>query len=283
MKLCGVVVTFNPTNNVVDNINTYIDELDKLYVVDNSINNNEKLFTNKKITYISNGKNMGIAYALNKGINKAKEDKYNYILTMDQDSSFEKDEMKKYVKEFNNSIDENIGIYSPLHKTDTEELNSNITEDSLVVMTSGNILNISIWEKIGGFKEWLFIDCVDHEYCLNIRKNNYSIKIFKNIYMKHNLGKTINKKLLGHNFIVTNHNYARRYFITRNRLYLNEMYKDTFPEFCSQELEFSKKEKLKIILFENNKLKKLKYIRKAIRDFKNDVKGIPSDLEEVLK
>ena len=283
MKLCGVVVTFNPTNKVVDNINTYINELDKVYIVDNSINDNSNLFTNKKMNYISNGKNMGIAYALNKGISMAKEDKYLYVLTMDQDSSFKENGMKKFIKKVEENENNNIGIYSPVHKTENDKLNTNITEDSLVVMTSGNILNINIWEKIGGFKEWLFIDCVDHEYCLNLRKNGYSIKIFKDIVLTHGLGKTVNKKILGHNFIVTNHNYARRYFITRNRLYLNEMYKDTFPDFCSKELEYSKKEKTKIILFENNKLKKLKYIRKAIKDFKNNVKGIPSDLEEVLK
>lgn len=283
MKLCGVVVTFNPKEDVINNINTYINELEKIYVIDNSINDNSKMFTNKKIEYIANRKNMGIAYALNKGIGLAKQDKFEYILTMDQDGTFNKDILKEFIKEIEDNLDDSIAIYSPLHKTKNDKLNENIKEDSLVVMTSGNVLNINIWEKLGGFKEWLFIDGVDQEYCLNVRKNGYKIKVFKDIILEHNLGKTINKKLLGHNFIVTNHNYARRYFITRNRLYLNEMYKDTFPEFCRQELEYSRKEKIKIILFENNKLKKLKYIRKAKRDFKNNVKGIPCDLEEVLK
>lgn len=283
MKLCGVVVLFNPKQDVLDNINTYIDELKKLYVVDNSIKDNKEMFNNSKITYISNKKNMGIAYALNRGVEKAKQDGFDYILTMDQDGTFNKDKLKEFIKETEDNLDKKIGIYSPLHKTKNDKLNENIKEDSLVVMTSGNIISIDIWDKVKGFKEWLFIDGVDQEYCLNIRKHGYKIKIFKNIILEHNLGKTINKKLLGHNFIVTNHNYARRYFITRNRLYINEMYKEDFPEFCSQELEFSKKEKLKILLFENNKLKKLKYIRKAKKDFKNGIKGIPSDLEEVLK
>lgn len=281
MNLCGIVVVFNPKEEVIENINTYIKELKKVYIIDNSIKDNKSMFTNPKMVYISNGKNKGIAYALNKGLSEAEKDDFKYALTMDQDSKFKENGLKDFIKNIKEEKD--IAIYSPIHKTKNDKLNDNIKEDSLVVMTSGNIINIDVWKKVNGFKEWLFIDGVDQEYCLNIRKSGYKIKIFKDIVLEHNLGKTLNKKFLGHNFIVTNHNYARRYFITRNRLYINEMYKDTFPEFCSQELEFSKKEKLKIILFEKDKLKKLKYIRKAKKDFKNNIKGIPSDLEEVLK
>lgn len=283
MNLCGIVVVYNPKKDVINNINTYIGELNKLYVIDNSANDNSKMFKDKKISYISNKKNMGIAYALNRGITLAQKDKFDYVLTMDQDSTFKKDGLKNYKEELEKNKDNKIGIYSPLHKTKNDKLNKNIEEDSLVVMTSGNILNIDIWEKVKGFKEWLFIDGVDQEYCLNIRKHGYEIKVFKNIILEHSLGKTENKKLLNHNFIITNHNYARRYFITRNRLYINEMYKEIYPNFCNQELKNSTKEKIKIILFEKDKIKKLKYIKKAKRDFKNNIKGIPSDLEEVLK
>ena len=54
MKFAGVVVAFNPSDIVVDNIKTYINNIDKLYVVDNSENtDNSKMFSfNKKIEYI---------------------------------------------------------------------------------------------------------------------------------------------------------------------------------------------------------------------------------------
>ena len=60
MKFAGVVVAFNPSDIVVDNIKTYINNIDKLYVVDNSENtDNSKMFSfNKKIEYIYNKKNL---------------------------------------------------------------------------------------------------------------------------------------------------------------------------------------------------------------------------------
>lgn len=44
MKLAGVVVLYNPDQKVLDNISSYIDELDVLYLVDNSSVDNSKFF-----------------------------------------------------------------------------------------------------------------------------------------------------------------------------------------------------------------------------------------------
>lgn len=283
MKLCGVLVAFNPQDVVINNIKTYLDGLDRLYVIDNSRKNHEKMFHNKKIIYVANCKNMGIAHALNQGVSLAKEDGYSYILTMDQDSYFEHNAFLEFKREFEKNKSDEIGIYSPLHQTNSEKLNGTIRTDSLIVMTSGNILNIKIHQKLGGFKEWLFIDGVDQEYCLNLRKHSYKIQIFENIFLHHPLGKIENKKILGHTFMVTNHSAIRRYFITRNRLYIHSLYQDIFPQFCKRELENTKKEAIKIILFEKDKRKKLHWIRQGEKDFFKNIKGLPSYVEEELQ
>ena len=61
----GLVVLYNPDRNVIENIQSYIRQLSKLYVVDNSevcknkIIENIKAFNNSK--YIFNSENLGIA------------------------------------------------------------------------------------------------------------------------------------------------------------------------------------------------------------------------------
>ena len=52
MKLCGVVVLFHPEEDVIENIKTYIGELDRLYIIDNSEESHRDLFTMKKAKYI---------------------------------------------------------------------------------------------------------------------------------------------------------------------------------------------------------------------------------------
>lgn len=289
MKISGVVVLYNPDENVLKNIDSYIGKLDILYVVDNSPipnDNSNKFSKNKKIKYISNGGNKGIAKALNIGAKEAIKNGSEWLLTMDQDSSFKKGALEKMI-EFLNELNKNkimseslnldcnkIGVLSALQRT---ELNKNEKLSGLsyplVVMTSGNLVNLKAYQKVKGFKDWFFIDAVDFEFCLNIKKHDYEIIQMNTVELNHNLGNTVEKKLLGKTMYVTNHNYVRRYYITRNRHYLYDLYKDDFLDYCALELSRTKHELLKIILFEKDKLKKIKAIYKGYKDYKHGVKG----------
>ena len=94
LNICGVVVLYNPDNSILDNIQSYISCIDKLYVIDNSDDINceiaEAIQNIHKCIYISNNGNHGIAQALNVGVNKAIANRSDWVLTMDQDSRFEK-------------------------------------------------------------------------------------------------------------------------------------------------------------------------------------------------
>ena len=79
MKVAAVVVLYNPDENVKKNIKSYINSVDVVYAVDNSSQDNSENFSDDKIVYLSNGDNMGIAYALNVGAKKAIEDGHNVI------------------------------------------------------------------------------------------------------------------------------------------------------------------------------------------------------------
>ena len=153
MKLSGVVVFYNPSEDNINNINNYIDSIDKLFVVDNSDDDIERMKSAGKIEYIKLGDNKGIAYALNTGANKAIEEGYKYLLTMDQDSKITSeivDGMKDYLV---NNNDNKIGLVSPYQDIDSkeDELTEDV-EDRIEVMTSGNIINLDAYKKIGGFK-----------------------------------------------------------------------------------------------------------------------------------
>lgn len=288
MKIAGVVVLYNPDENVKKNIDSYINNLDILYVVDNSPepNDNAKYYKGKKIKYISNHGNKGIAYALNVGAKEAIKEKSEWLLTMDQDSSFKDDSLSKmigFLKELktNNIMSsalnlkyDNLGVISALQRTrlNKDEKLKGI-DYPLVVMTSGNIINLDTYKKVGGFKDWLFIDAVDFEFCLNIKKHKYDIIQYNEAELNHNLGYINEYNFLGKTVYVTNHSAIRRYYITRNRHYLYDLYNEDFLDYCSIELGRTKKELLKIILFEDNKWNKIKAIYKGYKDYKRGIKG----------
>ena len=93
LKLAATVILYNPEDEIYINIESYINYVDILYIIDNSTHHNNNLvkrlnknFTN--IKYINNNANLGIATALNIGCKEALDEKFNWILTMDQDSKF---------------------------------------------------------------------------------------------------------------------------------------------------------------------------------------------------
>ena len=274
LKVAGVVVLYNPTDLDITNISSYIDDIDILYVMDNSDSSNKKrLPKNNKIKYIFNGENLGIAKPLNVAADLARRDGYKWLLTMDQDTKFNVgviNQIKKKILEVDCC---NIGIVTPWHKTKLKVEKTNKDVDyPLDVMTSGNFVNLDIHKKLCGFKEWLFIDGVDIEYCLNLRKNNYKVMRLNELEIEHNLGDIFYKKFFNKDLLVTNHSAIRRYYQCRNYLYIRDMYIDVEPTFCKILVKF-KTIILAIILYEDNKIDKLKNFYNGYNDYKLGRRG----------
>lgn len=266
-KFAGVVVLYNPSKEDLKNIDTYIDYLDKLYVIDNSDKPLEKIMDNK-IEYIFNNENIGVAKALNIGVDKAIKENYKWLLTLDQDTTLNENIFKEVSKAINQNDTSNIAVITPWHNTKLDVIKPKEKIDyPLDVMTSGNFVNLSIIKKIGGYKEEFFIDGIDIEFCLRIRKNNYSIMRLNYIEIEHNLGNIEYHKLFGRNWMCTNHNYIRNYYMARNYRYIKEEYYDIAPEFCSTLVKF-KGIMFKIFMFEDDKYRKIRNIFRGIIDYK---------------
>lgn len=275
VKIAGVVVWYEPTIQDINNINTYIDDIDILYVIDNSKNiNDSNILKNSKIKYIFNNENIGVSKALNLATEMAYENNYKWILTMDQDTSFKPNVIETMKKVIENENTSNIGIITPWHNTKLKiEKPKEEIDYPLEVMTSGNLVNIEIHKKIDGYKDWFFIDGIDIEYGLNLAKHNYKIMRLNNIEIDHNLGDIKYKNFLWEKDILcTNHNYLRRYYMMRNYLYIKDMYKDLYKEYV-EKLTKQKRNIATIILFEKDKYRKLRNIIRGYLDYKKGIKG----------
>ena len=274
IKLASVVVLYNPSQENINNISLYKKEVDRIYIVDNTDDNIKRINNTQKLKYIKLGENKGIAYALNIGAKKAIEDGYKWLLTMDQDSKMTEDIIVKMKDFLISTKEENVGLISPYQDIDSKEDNiSEDIEDMIEVMTSGNIINLDAYKKIGGFKDWLFIDCVDTDYCMNLHKHGYKVLRLNRIVMKHELGNLVVHKLFNKEYPCYNHNPIRRYYIVRNNLYINSLYKNLYPEYCKRLLRIQKGQVKRIIVFEKNKFQKLRMMYKGYRDYKKGIKG----------
>lgn len=272
MKLAGVVVWYNPTEDDKKNIDSYLEDLDILYIMDNS-EKKTSIEKNKKIKYVFNNENQGISKPLNEAAKMALKEGYCWLLTMDQDSKMNKDIFNEFANVLKATDTTNVGIISPWHDTKIkEEKPIERYTNPLEVMTSGNFVNLNILNKLGYFDEKLFIDGVDIEYGLRLNKNGYKIVQMNNVSMEHNLGNIEYHKFLGKEFMCTNHNYLRQYYMARNYRYIRDKYIGMYPEYCKKLVKI-KGLLFKIFMYENDKCRKYKYIFKGIKDYKKNIYG----------
>ena len=276
MKICGVVVLYNPTQDVVKNIYTYLSIIDEIVLFDNS----DKMKTmqtdlneikkNKKVKYISYEKNMGIAFALKESMKYAISQNYDWCLTMDQDSNIEIDEKK--IKEVKEILKKNkdYGIISFDYNKQNQE-NSKITiRNEKKWITSGNFVNVEKYKKTEGFNEELFIDFVDFDFNRQLYENKIKIGIM-NYSINHNIGDPIKINFLKINLITMNHSPIRYYYRYRNCVYLYKKNKKYYLKTIIYEFIVNL---TKMLLFENNVREKVNMVKKGIKDAKNGKLGI---------
>lgn len=73
---------------------------------------------------------------------------------------------------------------------------------STALITSGTLLNLSLFQKIGGFDENLFIDAVDHEYTIKSLLTGYKIIQFPCIQLTHQIGTLVKRASIKTLFLI---------------------------------------------------------------------------------
>ncbi|KAA6349611.1 hypothetical protein EZS27_002939 [termite gut metagenome] len=279
LKVAGVCVLFNPINEMILNINSYINELGILYLIDNSDKPLSAQLpflktSNKQIKYICNNENLGIATALNIAARYAIQEGYEWLLTMDQDSKASLNMLSILYDFIQNTSIPNIGIVAaqpdtPIRKKRKES--GHTVMDT--VITSGSLVNLNIYTLVGGFEDKLFIDYVDHYFSLGVRQNGYCIIQVNNAILHHTLGNSSVKYFFGIKMIPTNHNQLRKFYMTRNRLYLYKRYFKVFPMFVFKDIRQFFKEIIKLLLYEDNKITQLNCIYKGMQAYRKGIFG----------
>ncbi|WP_337663491.1 glycosyltransferase, partial [[Ruminococcus] lactaris] len=220
-----------------------------------------------------NSENLGIAIALNQICEAAGKRNSDWVLTLDQDTICP----EKMIKKMSEHTDrEDIGIVCPKvdygngqhtrNKSDVE------FEYPYACMTSGSLTRVSVWKKIGGFREDFFIDFVDNDYCMRLRLNGFRILRLNSCVMQHELGETVERRLLGIKKIkCTKHSPLRLYYMSRNNLFFINQYRKKLN--VPKEIAKAVYVILTGYFASDEKKKARQFIRRGIRDAKNGEMG----------
>lgn len=273
-NICAVITTYHPDKYFPNRIYNIINQVDNIVIVDNHSNDMcldmIMYLSNKlKLHLITNSMNFGVAKALNQGIRFASQYGYKYVLTFDQDTDVHP-QLVQYLRAayLDCTFKNNIGIIGSNYQeiiTGKEFVSSIKNNDKFwleinEVITSGSLMPIKVYEIIGPFREEFFIDLVDFEYCLRIRKMGFKILITPKIGIIQNFGDCKILNLFWIKIIVRDYAPIRNYYRSRNGLILffEYFWKDNIWAF--RRLILILLRPFSILFFENNKLLKFKYI-----------------------
>jgi len=243
---CAVVVTYNPVEKVLLNLLVRLNKETDFIVIDNNSANIEQigalvLAYQRCKALIKNSENVGLAKALNIGINWAGNHRYDLIFLFDQDSipgdHFVSHMITSY-KFVNQFSDKGVAAIGPrivnpqtLRKTPFKLFNrlllrsdrrfasseTHFIADFLI--TSGTLIALRHLSEIGAMKEEYFIDNIDLEWCFRAKSMGFDLVGTDEAVLYHSIGEQSDHPFVRAGLIVE-HNPARIYYTSRNRTHL---------------------------------------------------------------
>lgn len=281
-NFAACVILYHPKKEDIANISTYCTKVEKLYIFDNTEEkSNENLFVGMdNINYFWDGENKGLSIRLNAACQMAIADKFDYLLTMDQDSSFIEENIDCYFKDVLNFKEkETVAIFGLEYNKEYISVKKNdITfEKKDHLITSASVMNLKLFTTIGGFDENLFIDGVDIDYCYAAMAKGFNNIQFKYNYFKHALGEPVRKGSVTSFYLLKKnvriHSAIRVYYMKRNMLYLEEKYSKIFPEYIQKQKKVYQRHIKRCIKYSDTFFKVIKLRNQAISDYKNKKMG----------
>jgi rhamnosyltransferase len=259
LVFAAIVIVYNPSRSTINNIHTYLPYLKHLYIWDNSKIETpfiQEAFCEKSnVTYIKSEANEGIAKPLNTVITSYLQEKFDFLLTMDQDSYFPQQACIEYfnkIRRSRTSVSANT-YYRP--KIELSPGNY-LQLPTVLAILSGSVYPTTMFKDVGLFNELFFLDYVDYEYSCRAYLAGYTLQEIPGATLQHQLGKTKSIQIGPVKINPTHHNPTRRQSITKNRVMLMRK----FPFIRSLEFKGLLVDTGKIIFFEKDKFQKIKQI-----------------------
>jgi rhamnosyltransferase len=232
----AVVVSFNGPACIAGTVERLRTQVGSVHVVDNgsAAETLRVLDALERVEGVSVERlpdNRGIAYALNCGLARARTLEVPWLLTMDQDSSVDPGLIAAYARALT-THPERVCL-TPTIMTGARRGAPAADDVVAYAITSGNLVRTDVCEAVGGYDEGLFIDCVDFDFCLRLRRAGHAVHRVADAFMHHRLGEERDVPAFARRFYAL-HSPVRRYYMYRNYLYLAERHMLRFPGFIAK-------------------------------------------------
>jgi rhamnosyltransferase len=253
MRISSITVAFNPDPaRLLKQLVALLSQVDDLIVVDNgSLPTVASIISNAaasipvehaaRIRTIVSRENIGIASAFNFGLEHARQHGSECVLLLDHDSVPAIDMVSKlsagYLQVCAGANANMVAAVGPRIVDSRDALEYPFIRlgwfrnehlrcapdpaepvDCDLLISSGSLISIAAFDKIGKFDDALFIDNVDVEWCCRARARGFLLYGVCGARLNHRLGDR--RRVVLNQFQLIVHSPLRMYYQTRNRLLL---------------------------------------------------------------
>jgi rhamnosyltransferase len=283
-KVAALVVTYFPDMGFPARLERLLAQVDRVVVVDNGSDPTclawkDGFARRRGVTIIENGRNLGIADALNRGMSLLAGEGYDWVLTMDQDSEIEEgfvaallltlsadSDLNRVAMVGSNRRDEGTDLVphrwlrpkKGLPFFERVPCNRIRADGVTLVITSGTLTSVKAFQRLGPFEREFFIDLVDFEYCLRARRAGYRILVSEAARMSHRVGAKRQSAIAAVTLSPMHHGPLRKYYIFRNGVHVMRAYGAAFPHWLVYQLLAMSEIIIGVFLFEDRKASKLR-------------------------
>jgi rhamnosyltransferase len=277
-RICAVVVAFQPDEGFRARALEIAQQVDGIVVVDNGSQPSVRMrlggsTAGHQINVLENGRNVGVAAALNGGLEFARAHGFSHALLFDQDTeplpgmvasmrqlAAHRDDLERVAVIGMNFLE------AARRKPALRVPSSAAITEVATVITSGSLVPLAIAARLGPFREDFFIDLVDDEYCLRARSRGYKVLLIPRPLAVHALGNPIIRRLPWRTIGTSNHSARRRYYMTRNRIVLLKQYALHEPRWAMRTVYIRLKSFVLLLFLDDDRARKLRLMWRGMLD-----------------
>jgi rhamnosyltransferase len=226
--VAAVVTAYHPDGRLAAVVESALLSCAAVVVADNTPGDAPSLadkLSDPRVRVLRSGRNRGLAGALNAGLAELPAEA-EAVLFLDQDSVLPPELVAGLVAHL--AEDPRIGVVGPTPvdaatggRYERSADRHAAVDDRPSIITSGMVVRRSCFEAVPRFREDFFVDCVDSDFCLRIRRSGSRVVRDADLLLPHSIGSGRDHRIGSLNVRVLHYPAWRHYWIARNGLVLS--------------------------------------------------------------
>ena len=244
LESCAVIVTYNIGEAIHRCFGAIQSQVGHVLIIDNGSDGVtrrelERLAPPGCLTTILNDRNEGLARAYNQAVEWARGKGFRWILTLDHDSEATPGMVDQLVHAYltldrqgiknvrivgANPFDQNTQLFISCYPW----VGGGMPLDEGEAISSGSLIELRVFEDVGGFNEDLFIYYVDVDFCLRLVRGGFRIYLCPEAVLLHKEASKQHRRFLWRRAYYDHYGKYARYYLTRNTLYMMKKHNLSF-------------------------------------------------------